>query len=105
MQPYEHSRAHHPYLNHGQIPGMRPAHEVTPEPSATPIYDALYAEYRRLFRALPGDRSGEEGLRFEQFGTVHGTALTAPFRYDDRRPRGVLPAALPPGSRDGRHGL
>ncbi|MBB0231493.1 hypothetical protein [Streptomyces calidiresistens] len=28
--------------------------------SATPIYDALCAEYRRLFRTLPGDRSGEE---------------------------------------------
>ncbi|WP_430542776.1 hypothetical protein [Streptomyces iconiensis] len=43
------------------------------ESSATPIYDSLYAEYRRLFRALPGDRTGEEELRFEGFGTVHGT--------------------------------
>lgn len=36
--------------------------------SATPIYDALYSEYRRSFRALPGDRSGEESLRFPAFG-------------------------------------
>jgi hypothetical protein len=37
-------------------------------PSATPIYDALYAEYVRSFRSLPGDRSGEEGLDFAAFG-------------------------------------
>ncbi|MEU5192370.1 hypothetical protein AB0G83_35295, partial [Streptomyces klenkii] len=36
--------------------------------SVTPIYDALYAEYRRSFRALPFDRSGEEDLRFVGFG-------------------------------------
>ncbi|WP_302061890.1 hypothetical protein [Streptomyces sp. A3M-1-3] len=41
--------------------------------SHTPIYDALYSEYRRSFRALPGDRSGEEDLRFTAFGIgVHG---------------------------------
>ncbi|AKH81639.1 hypothetical protein AA958_04885 [Streptomyces sp. CNQ-509] len=46
---------------------MRPAHEphAAARPSGTPIYDALFAEYRRLFRALPGDRSGEEQLRFD----------------------------------------
>ncbi|MFJ6946856.1 hypothetical protein ACISU4_19760, partial [Streptomyces wuyuanensis] len=37
--------------------------------SATPIYDALYSEYRRAFRALPGDRTGEEDLAFKGFGT------------------------------------
>lgn len=81
---------------------MRPAYEVTPEPSATPIYDSLYAEYRRLFRTLPGDRAGEEGLRFEGFGSTQGTGISGPTWYDDRRTRGALPAALPPGSRDGR---
>jgi hypothetical protein len=40
-------------------------HPVPPAP--TPIYDELYSEYRRLFRALPGDRSGEEELRFTGF--------------------------------------
>lgn len=41
--------------------------------SHTPIYDALYSEYRRSFKALPGDRSGEEDLGFTAFGTgVHG---------------------------------
>ncbi|MCE7080797.1 hypothetical protein LZF96_11710 [Streptomyces sp. ST2-7A] len=44
---------------------MVPALRIPPPPprptvSATPIYDALCAEYRRLFRTLPGDRSGEE---------------------------------------------
>ncbi|MFJ6216102.1 hypothetical protein ACIQGZ_22615 [Streptomyces sp. NPDC092296] len=47
---------------------MRPAYEAEYPVSATPIYDALYAEYRRLFRALPGDRAGEEDLRFTGFG-------------------------------------
>ncbi|MBW5486467.1 hypothetical protein [Streptomyces bambusae] len=37
--------------------------------SPTPIYDALYSEYLRSFRALPGDRSGEEDLGFPSFGT------------------------------------
>jgi hypothetical protein len=48
---------------------MRPSydgeHPVAPTP--TPIYDELYSEYRRLFRALPGDRSGEEDMRFTGF--------------------------------------
>ncbi|WP_105972711.1 hypothetical protein [Streptomyces geranii] len=38
-------------------------------PSATPIYDALYAEYGKSFRSRPGDRSGEEELNFTAFGT------------------------------------
>ncbi|MEV0888610.1 hypothetical protein ACIF6I_17900 [Streptomyces microflavus] len=47
---------------------MRPSQEPSVGMSATPIYDALYSEYRRSFRALPGDRSGEENLRFPAFG-------------------------------------
>ncbi|MGF1432308.1 hypothetical protein [Kitasatospora sp. LaBMicrA B282] len=51
------------------IPAMRPSydgeHPIAPTP--TPIYDELYSEYRRLFRALPGDRAGEEDLRFTGF--------------------------------------
>ncbi|MFJ4781154.1 hypothetical protein [Streptomyces sp. NPDC088762] len=35
--------------------------------SHTPIYDALYSEYLRSFRALPGDRTGEEDLGFTAF--------------------------------------
>jgi hypothetical protein len=74
---------------------MRLPHDVSPRRSATPIYDSLYAEYRRLFRTLPGDRSDEEELRFEGFGTG---ALS-----DERRQRrGAPPLALPPGRRDGR---
>lgn len=79
---------------------MRPARDLpAPAPrerSATPIYDTLYAEYRRLFRTLPGDRSGEESLRFEGFGTLYSTGLTGSWQ-DERRLRGTsTPAALPP---------
>ncbi|URM92797.1 hypothetical protein LUW75_20160 [Streptomyces sp. MRC013] len=48
---------------------MRPAEDGLSY-SATPIYDALYSEYRRSFRALPGDRSGEEDLGFRAFGEL-----------------------------------
>jgi hypothetical protein len=62
---------------------MRPAQPSEPlaagfqqsEPqsgSSTPIFDALYSEFRRLFKALPGDRSGEEDLRFTGFGSYGG---------------------------------
>ncbi|MEV8536942.1 hypothetical protein [Streptomyces sp. NPDC051211] len=37
--------------------------------SQTPIYDALYSEYLRSFRALPYDRTGEEDLGFTAFGS------------------------------------
>ncbi|WP_220277851.1 hypothetical protein [Streptomyces himalayensis] len=85
--------------------------------SATPIYDTLYAEYRRSFRTLPGDRSGEEDLVFTGFGTGSGAR-----RHDTRGAGGhagptspttgvwqavgrqhgfgsLLPAALPPAPR------
>ncbi|MEU6017852.1 hypothetical protein ABZ826_28540 [Streptomyces sp. NPDC047515] len=48
---------------------MRPSQEPLGGQSQTPIYDALYSEYRRSFRALPGDRSGEENLGFIAFGS------------------------------------
>jgi hypothetical protein len=60
---------------------MRPGQDTVGSPSATPIYDALCAEYRRSFRTLPGDRSGEEEFGFTAFGTgphgtsAHGTGL------------------------------
>lgn len=71
--------------------------------SGTPIYDSLYAEYQRLFRALPGDRSGEEELRFERFGTVHGTGTGSWSALARRRGAALpaLPPALPPAPRDG----
>ena len=50
------------------IPAMRPSQDPSGGPSQTPIYDALYSEYRRSFRALPGDRSGEEHLGLQGFG-------------------------------------
>ncbi|WP_432138556.1 MULTISPECIES: hypothetical protein [unclassified Streptomyces] len=63
------------------IPSARPAQDPFGSPSATPIYDALYAEYVKSFRSLPGDRSGEEELGFSAFGTIPiGTG-------SDERPR------------------
>ncbi|MFI6036425.1 hypothetical protein ACIBBD_20085 [Streptomyces sp. NPDC051315] len=56
------------------IPSARPAPDPQGGPSATPIYDALYAEYVKSFRTLPGDRSGEDALEFTAFGNIpHGT--------------------------------
>ncbi|MFE2046041.1 hypothetical protein ACFXAZ_35010 [Streptomyces sp. NPDC059477] len=52
------------------IPVGRTAQDNPGGPSATPIYDALYAEYVRNFRTLPGDRSGEEKLGFTAFGNL-----------------------------------
>ncbi|WP_418956244.1 hypothetical protein [Streptomyces tritici] len=77
---------------------MRPAQEGTAEPSQTPIYDRLYAEYRRAFRALPGDRSGEDEPNFRTLGTggYGGYGGTSGFTYS----RGWQ-AALPPGPRRG----
>ncbi|MEU6315451.1 hypothetical protein [Streptomyces sp. NPDC047014] len=52
---------------------MRPVRDradsspAVPAVSHTPIYDALYSEYLRAFRALPGDRTGEEDLGFTAF--------------------------------------
>ncbi|MQS14688.1 hypothetical protein F7Q99_21070 [Streptomyces kaniharaensis] len=54
------------------IPGMRPSYDAEHPHSTTPIYDELYSEYRRLFRALPGDRSGEEDLKFTGFASRDG---------------------------------
>ncbi|MET7904377.1 hypothetical protein ABZS86_24115 [Streptomyces sp. NPDC005355] len=102
--------------SYGYIPAMRPAPEASPDhwrPSATPIYDALYAEYRRLFRALPGDRSDEEDMGFVAFSAIgqprgltsggHGRTSGYGGGWDTGGLyyRTYLPA-LPPGQRDGR---
>ncbi|MEV5613169.1 hypothetical protein [Streptomyces sp. NPDC052225] len=107
---------------------MRPAEEQPATRSATPIYDALYAEYRRSFRALPGDRSGEEDLGFTAFGTgpygarhhgsphyptaqhhwnaqntQHGQHMQHPQTNGRQHSQGHhFPAALPPGPRHER---
>ncbi|WP_324603795.1 hypothetical protein [Streptomyces sp. NRRL S-244] len=54
---------------------MRPARDRESAPAAvshTPIYDTLYSEYLRAFRALPGDRTGEEDLGFTAFWYAGG---------------------------------
>ncbi|MCW7942957.1 hypothetical protein AAW14_13100 [Streptomyces hygroscopicus] len=70
------------------IPSRRVGQDPSGCSSATPIYDELYAEYVKSFRAFPGDRSGEEDMGFTAFsnprhdagsygsgtyGTHHGT--------------------------------
>lgn len=49
-------------------------------PSATPIYDELYAEYVKSFRSLPGDRSGEEELGFTAFRNIPQSASVSRYR-------------------------
>ncbi|MET9550681.1 hypothetical protein ABZY36_36055 [Streptomyces sp. NPDC006627] len=105
MHTYDPSRSRPAYQN--PIPSMRTAQDATGERSATPIYDTLYSEYRRAFRALPGDRSGEEHLGFTAFGTgPYGTQYLGQFqlgRYGQHDPyatgRHHVPAALPPPPR------
>ncbi|NJQ06585.1 hypothetical protein HCN56_13585, partial [Streptomyces lonarensis] len=92
MHPSEPFRPQQPG-RHRHIPGMRPSFEPAVGHSATPIYDALCAEYRRMFRTLPGDRSGEEELRFDAFGTF-GSPRTAVAGWESRVPTGKLNAFL-----------
>lgn len=85
------------------IPSMRSSQDTGTERSATPIYDALYAEWRRSFKALPGDRTGEEDLGFTSFGsTPYGSAsYTFGQLHVSRYGHQQFPAALPPGPRRG----
>ncbi|WP_434588285.1 hypothetical protein [Streptomyces sp. A5-4] len=106
---------------------MRPPHQAPQaEQSHTPIYDALYSEYLRSFRALPGDRHGEEDLGFTAFGPrTHqgpGTGSGQHSGYGNHSGQGMnsgytsswhsnsngrqhtgnhVPAALPPAPRRG----
>ncbi|MFE1955021.1 hypothetical protein ACFW9D_31640, partial [Streptomyces sp. NPDC059524] len=91
---------------------MRPSQPPAGGRSATPIYDALYAEYRRSFRALPGDRSGEEELGFTSFGAgLYGSRHHTPPQLwqtssggaggAGARPAGARGAAPRPGARSG----
>ncbi|MFD8548290.1 hypothetical protein [Streptomyces sp. NPDC059649] len=109
MHAYDPS-ARAPYTH--PIPGMRPSQEhgttrPTDRGSTTPIYDALYAEYRRSFRALPGDRTDEPETAEVLRGTgswARTTASTGHWEVVGRQPyhpRGHLPA-LPPSPRDAR---
>lgn len=58
----------------GEVPLSRSSQDPSGGSSATPIYDALYAEWVRSYRALPGDRHGEEELGFQNFASIpHGS--------------------------------
>ncbi|MGW4974010.1 hypothetical protein ACWEP3_29670, partial [Streptomyces albidoflavus] len=88
MHAYDPSRSRP--LPPSSIPSMRPAQDLTDGRSPTPIFDALCAEYRRSFRALPGDRSGEEDLRFHAFGGPQS------FRRPPQDPYARSPEERPP---------
>ncbi|MEU1089155.1 hypothetical protein ACFYPN_29610 [Streptomyces sp. NPDC005576] len=105
---------------------MRPSRDLPGGSSPTPIYDALYSEYLRSFRALPGDRSGEESLGFLNFGgpgrlagrpgsfghaaaaaqqgrtaaQSGGAGAAGAWQRVGRHAGRPQPAALPPGSRE-----
>lgn len=84
------------------IPSARPAQDAQGGPSATPIYDALYAEYVKTFRSLPGDRSGEDELGFTAFGNIpHRTSS-----YPAPRPGTFSSSysAYSAGAQSARHG-
>ncbi|MEU6402644.1 hypothetical protein [Streptomyces sp. NPDC046985] len=64
------------------IRSVRPVQNPQGGPSATPIFDALYAEYVQSYRTPPGDRTGEEDLGFVAFGNLpHSTGSHAYVAY------------------------
>lgn len=77
--------------SYSSIPSMRPAQDPSGGPSTTPIYDTLYAEWVRSYRALPGDRHGEEELGFTGFGNLqHGSGAQRTGSYGARHSAGHL---------------
>lgn len=68
FQPVPPSGSPLPLRSGREVAASRSAQDASGGPSATPIYDALYAEWVRSFRTLPGDRHGEEELGFTAFG-------------------------------------
>ncbi|MFD3543468.1 hypothetical protein ACFWUQ_28760 [Streptomyces sp. NPDC058662] len=103
MHPYDSSRApSYP----SAVPPMRPCRDrdSAPAVSHTPIYDSLYSEYLRSFRALPGDRTGEEDLGFTAFsyggpygaGSGSGSGWDAPtWQQTDGRQSSYAPQPVP----------
>lgn len=94
---YDVAAVHRQPTTSRSIPGMRPSYDAEHPSSATPIYDSLYSEYRRLFRALPGDRTGEEDLRFTGFAVRDASAARDTYGVRETyAPRAVEPAGYPP---------
>ncbi|MFI2433985.1 hypothetical protein [Streptomyces sp. NPDC018693] len=85
------------------IPSARPGQDPLGGPSATPIYDALYAEYVKSFRSLPGDRSGEEELVFSAFESIPSSTGA----YERPRPGSFSSSygAYSAGAQSARQGL
>ncbi|MFJ1878101.1 hypothetical protein [Streptomyces chartreusis] len=80
-----------------------PRHQGGPSP--TPIYDALYAEYVKSFRSLPGDRSGEEDLGFIAFGNIErGTGPYGGHRPGSFSSSYSAYSAYSAGAHSARHG-
>ncbi|MDT3399511.1 hypothetical protein RKE29_23165 [Streptomyces sp. B1866] len=113
-----------------RVPAMRPSREAAHRRrSATPIYDALCVEFKKAFRTLPGDRTGEADLAFTGFGDLgaepgrhrglaapggYGEAGSSTGRHAGDRPgnwepaertrRASPPPALPPAPGDEQAG-
>ncbi|MFD2685876.1 hypothetical protein ACFS5L_13645 [Streptomyces phyllanthi] len=122
MHAYDVPRRH----TYQPLPSPRSAPGPSGGLSATPIYDALYEEWVKSYRTLPGDRHGEEDWGFKGFADPpHGTGSYGSYQSTRQEPqRGStatgasawqpvgrvptghtgmhhIPAALPPGPRRG----
>ncbi|MFJ8791621.1 hypothetical protein [Streptomyces sp. NPDC102462] len=87
------------------VPSARAAQDSSGGHSATPIYDSVYTEWLKSFRALPGDRSGEEELKFTAFGIApHTTGAHGTSTYDTGAHGSHAYTAYSAGAYSARHG-
>ncbi|MEU3984921.1 hypothetical protein AB0F77_33470 [Streptomyces sp. NPDC026672] len=87
------------------VPSARSAQDSLGGPSATPIYDTLYAEWVKSFRTLPGDRTGEEELGFVAFGFApHSTGTHDTGLYGSTSYGSSSYSAYSAGAYGARHG-
>ncbi|MGW0628111.1 hypothetical protein [Streptomyces sp. NPDC002758] len=87
------------------IPSARVGLDSLSGPSATPIYDTLYAEWVKAFRTLPGDRTGEEELGFVAFGFApHSTGTHDTGVYGSTSYGSSSYSAYSAGAHSARHG-
>ncbi|MGW4732320.1 hypothetical protein ACWEQC_24635 [Streptomyces shenzhenensis] len=87
------------------VPAARTGQDSPGSASATPIYDSIYAEWLKAFRALPGDRTGEEELKFIAFGLApHGTGAHETGTYGTGSYGSHAYTAYSAGAYSARHG-
>ncbi|MYV99568.1 hypothetical protein, partial [Streptomyces sp. SID3343] len=64
---------------------------VAVDVSATPIYDSLEAEWRRMFRAIPHERSNEDYAAIQPTYGAPQAAITHAYAQDQPFPSLALP--------------